>query len=194
MWEGFGLIIPAVTSPPAPLPPLEYLAGYPDDLQQRVRTLIAQGRLGKVLAEKYGQTHAVRSDGQLYAYVQELKDRHLRKSVPLAKVAYDAKLQVMKHALGTHTSISRVQGSRLKASREIRIATVFRDAPAEFLEMIVVHELAHLRESDHNKAFYQLCTHMAPDYHQWEFDLRLWLTHLAAGPGRGATVSIQEDP
>ena len=194
MWEGFGLIIPAVTSPPAPLPPLEYLAGYPDDLQQRVRTLIAQGRLGKVLAEKYGQTHAVRSDGQLYAYVQELKDRHLRKSVPLAKVAWDAKLQVMKHALGTHTSISRVQGSRLKASREIRIATVFRDAPAEFLEMIVVHELAHLRESDHNKAFYQLCTHMAPDYHQWEFDLRLWLTHLEAGPGRGATVSIQEDP
>ena len=194
MWGGFGLIIPAVTSPPAPLPPFKYLAGYPDDLQQRVRTLIAQGRLGKVLAEKYGQTHAVRSDGQLYAYVQELKDRHLRKSVPLAKVAYDAKLQVMKHALGTHTSISRVQGSRLKASREIRIATVFRDAPAEFLEMIVVHELAHLRESDHNKAFYQLCTHMAPDYHQWEFDLRLWLTHLEAGPGRGATVSIQEDP
>lgn len=157
--------------------PLKYLAGYPEDLQQRVRDLMGQGRLGPVLAEKYGQPHAVRSDGQLYDYVQELKDRHLRKSVPLAKVAYDAKLQVMKHALGTHTSISRVQGSRLKASREIRIATVFRDAPAEFLEMIVVHELAHLRESDHNKAFYQLCTHMAPSYHQWEFDLRLWLTH-----------------
>lgn len=157
--------------------PLKYLAGYPEDLQQRVRDLMGQGRLGAVLAEKYGQPHAVRSDGQLYDYVQDLKDRHLRKSVPLAKVAYDARLQVMKHALGTHTSISRVQGSRLKASREIRIATVFRDAPAEFLEMIVVHELAHLRESDHNKAFYQLCTHMAPSYHQWEFDLRLWLTH-----------------
>jgi predicted metal-dependent hydrolase len=158
--------------------PLKYLAGYPEDLQQRVRDLMGQGRLGPMLAEKYAQSHAVRSDGQLYDYVQDLKDRHLRKSLPLAKVAYDARLQVMKHALGTHTSISRVQGSRLKASREIRIATVFRDAPAEFLEMIVVHELAHLRESDHNKAFYQLCTHMAPSYHQWEFDLRLWLTHL----------------
>jgi predicted metal-dependent hydrolase len=160
------------------MPPLKYLAGYPEDLQQRVLALMGQGRLGPMLAEKYRQPHAVRSDGQLYDYVQGLKDRHLRKSVPLAKVAYDARLQVMKHALGTHTSISRVQGSRLKASREIRIATVFRDAPAEFLEMIVVHELAHLRESDHNKAFYQLCTHMAPSYHQWEFDLRLYLTHL----------------
>ena len=42
--------------------------------------------------------------------------------------------------------------------------------------MIVVHELAHLKEKDHNKAFYQLCQHMEPDYHQLEFDLRLWLT------------------
>ena len=54
---------------------------------------------------------------------------------------------------------------------------MFRDAPAEFLKMIVVHELAHLREAEHNKAFYALCTHMEPDYHQLEFDLRLYLTH-----------------
>jgi len=48
--------------------------------------------------------------------------------------------------------------------------------------MIVVHELAHLKEAEHDKSFYQLCTHMAPDYHQLEFDLRLYLTHLDAGP------------
>ena len=58
------------------------------------------------------------------------------------------------------------------------IASVFRDAPAEFLKMIVVHELAHLREAEHNKSFYQLCTHMEPSYHQLEFDLRLYLTQL----------------
>ncbi|KRG68093.1 M48 family metallopeptidase [Pseudoxanthomonas dokdonensis] len=158
--------------------PLKYLAGYPPQLQAKVRELIAQGRLGEVLSARYSQAHAVRSDDQLYEYVQALKDRHLRRSVPLGKVVYDSKLQVMKHALGTHTSISRVHGGKLKASREIRIATVFRDAPAEFLQMIVVHELAHLKEAEHNKAFYQLCTHMAPDYHQLEFDLRLYLTRL----------------
>jgi predicted metal-dependent hydrolase len=158
--------------------PLKYLTGYPQPLQAQVRDLIAQDRLGPLLEGKYRQPHAVRNDSQLYDYVQALKDRHLRKSVPLGKVLYDGKLQVLKHALGTHTTISRVQGSRLKASREIRIATVFRDAPAEFLRMIVVHELAHLKESDHNKAFYQLCTHMEPDYHQLEFDMRLYLTHL----------------
>jgi predicted metal-dependent hydrolase len=156
---------------------LKYLAGYPDHVQARVRELIAQGRLGTTLAAKYGEAHAVRSDGQLRDYVQALKERHLRKSVPLGKVVYDGKLQVVQRALGTHTAISRVQGNRLKASREIRIATVFRDAPAEFLKMIVVHELAHLKEIEHNKAFYQLCTHMDPDYHQLEFDTRLYLTH-----------------
>jgi len=160
------------------MPSLKYLLGYPDHLQARVRELIEQNRLGPMLADKYAERHAVRNDGQLYDYVQELKARHLRQSQPLAKAVYDGKLQVVKHALGTHTAISRQHGGKLKASREIRIATVFRDAPADFLRMIVVHELAHLRVLEHDKAFYQLCTHMAPDYHQLEFDTRLYLTHL----------------
>src|SRR6185436_18741369 len=95
---------------------------------------------------------------------------------PLAKVVYDNKLQVIQHALGTHTTISRVQGGKLKAKREIRVAGLFREAPADFLKMIVVHELAHLKEREHDKAFYALCQHMEPAYHQLEFDLRLWLT------------------
>jgi predicted metal-dependent hydrolase len=154
---------------------LKYLAGYPQPLLAKVRELIEQGRLGTMLAEKYRDAHAVRNDGQLYEYVQAIKEQHLRRSVPLGKVIYDGKLQVMKHALGTHTAISRVHGGKLKASREIRIATVFRDAPADFLRMIVVHELAHIKEAEHNKAFYQLCRHMEPEYHQLEFDLRLYL-------------------
>ena len=66
----------------------------------------------------------------------------------------------------------------LAAKHEIRIAAMFKQAPDEFLRMIVVHELAHLREKDHGKAFYQLCAHMEPHYHQYEFDLRLYLTHM----------------
>lgn len=47
--------------------------------------------------------------------------------------------------------------------------------------MIAVHELAHLKNRDHDKAFYQLCTRMEPHYHLYEFHLRLYLTHLEAG-------------
>jgi predicted metal-dependent hydrolase len=71
-----------------------------------------------------------------------------------------------------------VQGSKLKAKREIRVASLFKETPGEFLRMIVVHELAHLKEKAHDKAFYQLCTHMEPQYHQYEFDLRVYLTAM----------------
>ncbi|MFX9454181.1 YgjP-like metallopeptidase domain-containing protein, partial [Acinetobacter baumannii] len=87
----------------------------------------------------------------------------------LDKVLYDNKLDVVQRALGLHTAISRVQGGKLKAKKEIRVASLFKDAAPEFLRMIVVHELAHLKESEHNKAFYQLCQYMLPDYHQLEF-------------------------
>ena len=157
---------------------LKYLAGYPENLQAQVRQLLAQGRLGEVLLAKYAQGHGVRTDKALYDYVMDLKNDFLRSSEPLSKVAFDSKLHVIAHALGTHTAVSRVQGSKLKAKREIRVATLFKDVPVEFLRMITVHELAHIKEKAHDKAFYQLCTHMEPQYHQYEFDLRVYLTHI----------------
>ncbi len=169
---------PAVplTADPAVGARLPYLAGYPGTLLHQVQTLIDTGRLGGHLHQRYPTHHVVQTDRALYDYTQELKDRFLRSSPPLSKVTYDAKLHIIRNALGTHTAISRIQGGKLKAKREIRVAQVFRQAPPEFLKMIVVHELAHLREKAHDKAFYALCTHMEPEYHQYEFDLRLWLT------------------
>jgi predicted metal-dependent hydrolase len=158
--------------------PLKYLSGYPENLRVQVQQLLDQGRLGEVLLTKYPQGHGVRTDKALYDYVMDLKNDFLRSSEPLSKVAFDSKLHVIAHALGTHTTVSRVQGNKLKAKREIRVATLFKDVPAEFLRMITVHELAHIKEKAHDKAFYQLCTHMEPQYHQYEFDLRVYLTHL----------------
>ncbi len=155
---------------------LRYLGGYPPALGAQARAGLEAGTLAASLARRYPEAHEVRTDRALYDYVSALRQRHLRNAEPLAKVQYDNKLQLIQHALGTHTTVSRVQGGRLKAKREIRVATLFREAPADFLRMIVVHELAHLKERAHDKAFYALCEHMAPDYHQLEFDLRLWLT------------------
>jgi UTP pyrophosphatase len=161
-------------------PPLNYLAGYPAEVQAQAREWLAQGRLSERLQGRYDEAHGVRTDGALYEYTMALKSRHLRNAEPLSKVVFDNRLHVIHNALGTHTTVARVQGNKLKAKREIRIAGLFRALPAEFLKMIVVHELAHLKERAHDRAFYALCRHIEPEYHQLEFDLRLWLMQAEA--------------
>lgn len=162
-------------------PVSKYLAGYPASLVAPVQRLIEENRLAGILLKKYPQAHGVRTDKALYDYVSGLKDAYLRNAGQLSKVAFDSKLHVIRNALGTHTSISRVQGAKLKSKREIRIAALFREAPEAFLKMIVVHELAHIKERAHDKAFYQLCQYMEADYFQLEFDLRAYLCLLETG-------------
>ena len=154
---------------------LKYIAHYSEQIQSQAATLISTGRLGDYLDENYPNRHQIQSDKALYQYINEIKNYYMRKSSPLSQVTYNSKLAVLKQALGIHTYQSRVQGSKLKSHNSITVASLFKEAPPEFLRMIVVHELAHFKEQEHNKAFYQLCCHMEPNYHQYELDTRLWL-------------------
>ena len=157
---------------------LKYLNHYPEQTKKQVLQLIKNDGLQKHLLKKYPASHSFKNDKALFSYTMNIKNEYIKKSAPLSKTIYDGKINVIHNALGTHHFISRVQGSKLKAKNEIRIASMFKSVPEEFLEMIVVHELAHFKEKEHNKAFYKLCEHMQPNYHQVEFDLRLYLTHV----------------
>lgn len=167
---------------------LKYLQAYPIALQEQVRQLIVEDRLGDYLERRYPGKHGVQSDKALYSYALELKQEYLRNAPAIDKVLFDNRLDLTHRALGLHTTVSRVQGGKLKAKKEIRIASLFKEAAPEFLRMIVVHELAHFKESDHNKAFYKLCEHMLPGYHQLEFDLRVYLTWRDLQAKAGATA------
>ncbi|WP_304545343.1 YgjP-like metallopeptidase domain-containing protein [Sulfurimonas microaerophilic] len=157
---------------------LKYINHYPQAVQQQVQALIDANKLESYLTNKYPTPHSYKNDKALFSYVQEMKNEYMKKTSPLSKAVYDGKINVIHNALGTHHFISRVQGSKLKAKNEIRIASLFKNTPEEFLQMIVVHELAHFKEKEHNKPFYKLCEHMFSEYHQVEFDLRLYLTQL----------------
>ena len=157
---------------------MKYLHGYSEEIKRQVDILIGQNRLSDVLLQKYSAMHDIRTDKALYAYVLDLKNSFIRNAQAPSKVMFDNDIRAIQRALGLHTAISRVQGGRLKAKNEIRIASLFKEVPIEFLKMIVVHELAHLKEKEHNKAFYKLCVSMEPEYHQIEFDLRLYLTNV----------------
>jgi len=157
---------------------LKYLSEYPEDITGRINKLILDNKLGDYLLNKYPSAHTVRTDKALYDFTITLKNKFLQKSDPLSRVIYDSRISPIDNVLGMHYYISKVQGSKLKSKHEIKIASVFKQMPVEFLRMIVVHELAHLREKEHNKAFYKLCEYMEPDYCQIEFDMRLYLTSV----------------
>ncbi|MFT4711401.1 MAG: putative metal-dependent hydrolase [Planctomycetota bacterium] len=154
---------------------LPILQGYPENLQAQARALLESGELSGMLAAKYPATHDIRSNKQLFDFVQQIKAQYMRKAAPLARVTYDGNLRSAHNALGLHVTKARVHGGKVMKKREIRIAAIFKDAPLDFLRMIVVHELAHMKYQDHSAAFYKLCGNLEPDYHQLEFDFRLYL-------------------
>ena len=131
---------------------------YPKNYQDQIRELIEKDKLSNYILNKYPTKHEYQNDKVLYEYTNEFKNQYLKKFT-LSKVLYAGKINVINNALGTHTFVSRVQGGKLKAKNEIRISTVFKNMPEEFLRMIVVHELAHFKEKEHNKAFYKFCTY-----------------------------------
>lgn len=160
------------------MPSMPYIAHYPEYLKEQIRKLIKEEKLGKYLLLKYPLKHTITSDKALYAYTMEIKNSFLRKSEPVTKVLYDGKISDINDALGLHRVTIKNHGGRLRSKSEIRVASLFKNAPEPFLHMIVVHELAHLKEKNHQKAFYALCESMLPQYHQLEFDVRVYMTYL----------------
>ncbi|WP_115719890.1 M48 family metallopeptidase [Gallaecimonas mangrovi] len=158
-----------------PKTPLPYLQGYPESIQAQAQQLLDTGKLGLYLERKYPEQHPIQNDKALYLEAKQLKERFMRNAPPLASARFDAKLSPVKHTLGLHTYQPQRQGSKLKTRNSLTIASLFKEAPPQFLSMILAHELAHFQEKDHNKRFYQLCCHIEPDYHQLELDTRLWL-------------------
>lgn len=155
-----------------------FLAGYGDAIKAQVTELIHSNKLKSYLNARYSEMHQIKSDGELRQFVLDYKNQYLKKSSPVSKIVYENKLHVIKNALGTHSYVKRVQGNKIKSKNEIRVSSIFKTAPMAFLKMIVVHELAHIKEKEHNKSFYNLCCHMLPEYHQLEFDCRLYLIYL----------------
>lgn len=156
---------------------LRYLNGYSSEIKQQVQQLIDNDQLEAWLQRRYpsGSGHSIQTDAALYDYTQRLKQQHMRSSGPVSKVFFDTRMHVIDNALGQHQFVSRVQGNKLKRKNEIKVSALLKTLPEALLRMVVVHELAHLREKEHSKAFYQLCQHMQADYHQLELDLRLFL-------------------
>lgn len=154
---------------------VDYLQGFSDEVREQACELKQRGVLEERLLLRYPKAHCIQNNALLRAYTHDLKRAHLRSSPPLGKVRYSDKISTLHRAFGLHTYAVRVQGNKLKSSHQIDIASLFKTLPAAFLHMVVVHELAHIRHKNHDKAFYRLCRHIEPSYGRTELDLRLLL-------------------
>ena len=97
---------------------LKYLQAYPERLQDQVRQLIAEERLGEYLTQRYPGRHDVQSDKALYGYALDLKQQYMRNAPAIDKVLFDNRLDLTHRALGLHTTVSRVQGGKLRPTRK----------------------------------------------------------------------------
>ncbi|WP_440053474.1 M48 metallopeptidase family protein [Pseudoalteromonas sp. T1lg65] len=152
-----------------------YFSQYSAQVQQQVEQLIKAKKLAEYFFKKYPKPHLIRNEKQLYQYVETLRQRYLKNAAKVTLAKYEKRKNLVLNALGTHTFKTTKHGKKLKTSHQIHISDELKTAPEAMLHVLVVHELAHFKEKDHNKAFYQLCTHMEPHYHQLELELRLFM-------------------
>jgi predicted metal-dependent hydrolase len=158
-----------------PHPYTHYFSHYPENIQAQVDMLICGNKLLSFFKNKYPVSHTLKNDKLLFEFTNELKQKYLKNAPKLQQVQYKKQKDLVKNALGTHTFKRQQHGGKLKAKHEIAIAEQLRLAPEPLLKALVVHELVHFKEKEHNKSFYNLCCHMEPEYHQLELELRLFL-------------------
>jgi predicted metal-dependent hydrolase len=103
--------------------------------------------LGK-LVEKIFRKHFLKV---VYMKVLDLNEKHLRE--PFGKV---------------NLRDNRTRWGSCSSSRNISIATRTLLAPEEVLDYIIIHELCHLREMNHSRAYWALVEKIDPDYKEKE--------------------------
>lgn len=154
---------------------LQYFQHYPPSLQAQIEALLEPSKLANYFKNKYPQGHQLQHTQALYDYCHVYKNKYLKNVPRLHKVHYAKGRDLMTGTLGHHSQTRKQHGGKVKTRYEIVLSQLVKHAPEAVLRALVVHELAHFKELDHNKAFYQLCCHMEPDYHQLELDLRLFI-------------------
>jgi predicted metal-dependent hydrolase len=84
---------------------------------------------------------------------------------------WERRLGVQADYIGIRAMTSR-WGSCTVKTRRIRLNAALRYCPPECVEYVVVHELAHLRESNHSPRFWAVVAAALPDYKARQAQLR----------------------
>ena len=122
-------------------------------------------------------------------FVDELVDQLLRQrpSVMTSDAALEARVHVLADLYNDGVTPSSVRwvnnmsarwASCSPASRDIRVSSKLSNCPDWVIDAVLVHELAHLHEADHSKAFYAIANR-----HPRQRECELFLEGYALGLG-----------
>lgn len=154
---------------------LSFLEEYSQEEQSEIRSLMEEGKLESYINARYPEKHDIITDKALFTYTQGIRKKYMKKCPPAHKVVFDDKNETAYNALGDKDNELILTDNGHKIKNVMRIASLFKTAPAELFYMVVVHELAHLKDREHSRNFYRLCEHMDNDYYEHENDLKLYL-------------------
>jgi predicted metal-dependent hydrolase len=108
-------------------------------------------------------------------YAPDEFERTVREHVRI----WESRLGVTTSFVGIRRMTSR-WGSCTAKTRRIRLNAALEYCPRECLEYVVVHELAHLRESNHSPRFWAIVADALPDYEVRQSKLRTlqWILNM----------------
>ncbi|MBU6233792.1 MAG: M48 family metallopeptidase [Acidobacteria bacterium] len=122
-------------------------------------------------------------------FVDDLVEQLVRQrpAVMTSDAALEARAQVLADLYNDGVAPSGIRWSRnmsarwascSPATREIRVSDTLRNCPEWVIDAVLVHELAHLHEADHNKAFYAIANR-----HPRQRECEIFLDGYALGLG-----------
>lgn len=88
----------------------------------------------------------------------------------LPRIEYFAKLMDVRYSGVTITSAKKRFGS-CTAGKHLHFSLFLLFYPPKLRDLVVVHELAHLKEMNHSKAFYSIMDKYLPNHRQLQYEL-----------------------
>ncbi len=159
----------------ATLPDSIHLLGRAHILEHTTCASLPAGRTRITLEEDRLCIHCGAEDRQAACQTARLALReHCR---GLLREQLERRVEPWARAMGLSTPIYRIRRMRTRwgtcniRDRRIWLNLELARMPVEVIDLVVVHELAHLIERGHNARFYHIMTHHYPAWRDWEPEL-----------------------
>lgn len=119
----------------------------------------------------WAETHLRRRAAELASALPPLTEAEIQSLTERAKAVLPGKVACYAARLGVTPAGLRITRARTRygscsAANRLSFSCFLMDCPEEAIDLVVVHELCHIRHHDHSPAFYTLLESILPDHRE----------------------------